>query len=120
MSRYGRIHIGVEYSSTRIDDFDVLRQSQFDIDLSSTRGIGKADLKKIQSDHDQIGLLLSKYPDEMAEILDDVLAGRVQSAKRKAKSIGFEEDAFQEKSGGLIWWLILLVVIAILLYPAEA
>ena len=120
MSKYRKIQISIEYPSRKIVEFNIHRDDRYNIDLSFLKKIGEAEIKKIQKDHEQLGMFLSKYPGKMLEILDDVLVGNLDSAKEKAKAIGFTEEHFQTKSGGIFWWVVAAVVVGILLYPSEA
>ena len=47
--------------------------------------------------------LLTKYPDEMRELVNDVMAGRRESAMQRAARVGLSEKQFQDKGGGVLF-----------------
>jgi hypothetical protein len=120
MAKYGNLQISIEYPSRKIDEVNVHRYERYNIDLSSLKKVGEAEFKKIQHDHKRLGMLLSEHPEKMLKILDDVLVGNLKAAKEKARDIGFTEEDFRRESGGLIWWVVIGVAAAILLYPTPA
>ena len=116
-----RINVGIEYASKQIDDFPVSRHEAYSFDLSGLRGINKDGFQKILADHKKLGSILQNSPKEFIEIMDDVLAGRHETAKGIARSVGLTEEDFQQESGGVAWWIIAAVVIVILTScPGEA
>ncbi|UCE66899.1 MAG: hypothetical protein JSU85_02485 [Candidatus Zixiibacteriota bacterium] len=120
MQDFGTIQIGINYPQKEIDDFKVKALTEYVIEFSTGEEIRSRELDKIRIDYKQLGNLLSENPEEMRNIFDDVLAGRHDSAKKKAKAIGLTEEKFQIKGGGVYWLIVAAVVIAILLYPSEA
>lgn len=120
MNDYTTLQIGIDYPSKEIDDFNVSALNLFNIKLPTGKRDIEKEFRKICNDHKQLGELLSNQQDVMKEILDDVLSGRQNSAILKAKSIGLTEASFKTNGGGLIGWLVVAVVVAILLYPSDA
>jgi len=64
---------------------------------------GPSEIKKALADTEIVASLLRKYPDEMAGMINDALAGRHESAKAVARKIGFSEEAFKEQEGGYLF-----------------
>lgn len=114
------MQIGIKHSLTEIDDFNISSWSQYNIQLKGDQQIDKDAFNKICSDHAQLANLLKKRPKEIQEILNDVISGRPMSAQKKARAIGLTEKDFQKSGGGVIWWLVAAVAVAILLYPDDA
>jgi hypothetical protein len=63
--------------------------------------------------------MLRKHPQEMAEIFNHFVAGRTQAAKQTAARIGFTEQAFQRKKGGMLWWFMIGVAAGIIIVAAA-
>ncbi len=64
---------------------------------------GPAEIKKALADLEMTASLLRQYPTEMASLINDTFAGRIEAAKATALRIGFTEEAFQRKGGGLLF-----------------
>ena len=111
--------MGIEYASKQIDDFPVSRHETYSFDLSGLRGIKKDGFQKILADHKKLGSILHNSPKEFVDIMDNVLAGRHETAKGKAMSIGLTEEDFQRESGGALW-LGVAIFLVLTLYTREA
>ena len=46
----------------------------------------------------------------MGEIVNHVLAGQMDAAKKVALRIGLTEEAFQRNGGGMLYWFLIAVV----------
>jgi hypothetical protein len=92
----------ISSSPVELDGMPVSYQQSFAIEMGR---IGPEEMKKALADSENITSLLRQYPKEMSAIVNDILAGRIESAKASASRIGLTEEAFQEKGGGMLFWI---------------
>src|SRR5437773_5984642 len=78
--------------------------------------LGPREIKKAQVDAEVIASLFRNHPEEITAMANHMMAGRTVAAREIASTIGLTEDAFQEKGGGLWWFLIIMTGSAILTY----
>src|SRR5262249_32941057 len=71
------------------------------------RKIGPEELKKALADSELITRMLREYPKEMADIINNFLAGRTDDAREAATRIGLTEQAFKRQGRGLLWWFMI-------------
>jgi len=103
--------VSIERATKVVHGLAVAKRDYRAIDLSGMPRLHARRLKTVLTDQELLGEMLHEYPNEAAAIYEDVLAGRLTSARRRASSIGLTEDAFQKTSGG---WIIIVVVVVLL------
>jgi hypothetical protein len=86
----------------KLDGLPVSYNESFSVEFGP---FGPMEVKKALADSEMITSLLREYPTEMTAIINDTLAGRMEAAKATALRIGLTEEAFQEKEGGMLFWL---------------
>jgi len=97
-----KLTAGITCSPVEVDGLPVSYQQSFAIEMGR---IGPKEVKKALADSEIITSLLREHPKEMAAIVNDILAGRTETARESALRIGLTEEAFQEKSGGMLFWI---------------
>jgi hypothetical protein len=80
--------------------------------------LGPSEMKKAQVDAEMIASLFREHPSEVTAIANHLVAGQTAAAREIASTIGLTEEGFQEKGGGLWWYLIAIVGGLILGYAA--
>ena len=96
--------------------FRSLRTSSYSI---AFRQLTAADLSKVRVDGDLFNAFLRDQPEEMIAMANDVLAGRHESARKRAAALGFSEEEFQRQGGGLLFWAG-IIVCGIMIFAAAA
>ncbi|MEQ1544622.1 hypothetical protein [Methyloglobulus sp.] len=86
----------------KLDGLSVSLDQSFTVEFSP---FGPMEVKKALTDSEMITSLLREYPTEMASIINDTFAGRMEAAKATALKIGLTEEAFQEAGGGMLFWI---------------
>jgi hypothetical protein len=115
-----KLRISIENEMGNLDGFPIFRRDDRLIDLSSM-DFDKFQLEKILTDHRLFGDILKLHPNEIAEIVEEGMEGRYESAKSKAEAIGLTEEMFKKKSGGVIGWIIVVIIVIIIIsYPTPA
>lgn len=94
-----------------LDGLPVSFDQSFTIEFGS---FGPMQVKKALTDSEMIISLLREYPTEMASIINDTLAGRMEAAKATALKIGMTEEAFQEAGGGLLFWIGIAICVGVI------
>jgi len=95
------ITISITRPPVDVDTLPVSSHESYSIDF---RQLTSADLIKVRVDSDLFNALLRDKPEEMIAMANDVLAGRADSARKRAASLGFSEEEFQRQGGGLLFW----------------
>jgi hypothetical protein len=90
-----------------VDGLPLYYQPSFAIDVGP---FGSAEVQKALADSQIISALLREHPEEMAAIVNAMLAGRTDVARQAAFRIGLTEAAFQQQGGGMLWWLAIAFV----------
>jgi len=80
--------------------------------------LGPGEIKKAQVDAEMIASLFRNHPEEITAMAKHMMAGQIAAAREIASTIGLKEETFQEKGGGLWWFLIVMTGTAILTYAA--
>jgi hypothetical protein len=94
-------------SPVETDGLPLSYRPSFAIEFSQ---FGPAEIKKALADSEMITKLLREHPKEMTAIVNHVLSGEMQAAKKLAEEIGLTEDAFMEHGGGMLFWLAIAFV----------
>lgn len=121
MEKYGgtKVTISLVRSPRQVDDIPVNSHEAYTLDLSGVREIGRSEIAKALADNEYLDSILRDHPTEVAEIMDDILVGRSQSARGKGKKIGLEEEKFRGRSGGAVWWVVAAIVVALIVCCPE-
>ena len=82
-------------------------QPSFAIEMSQ---FGPAEIRKALADSEMITTLMREHPEEMTAMVNHVLAGEMQAAKKLAEQIGLTEEAFQKQGGGILFWIAIAFV----------
>lgn len=92
----GRVKLAgdVTYPIAHADGLPINYGSSFSIEFGE---FGPAELKKALTDSEMTTSLLRDHREEMGAILADVVAGRTDTARQRALTIGLTEEAFQQK-----------------------
>jgi hypothetical protein len=94
----------------------MVRFSEYSRQLDVPQRFKREHIQRAQKDCEILGEILRDKPDEAQSLLDDVLAGKIADAKKRAKELGLSEDNFISKGGGIFW----IIVIVVVLYATEA
>ena len=76
-------------------------------------------MKKAQVDAEMIASLFREHPKEITAIANHLASGQRAAATEIASKIGLTEEGFQEKGGGLWWYVIAFVGGFIIGYAAT-
>ncbi|MFC1983690.1 hypothetical protein ACFLVO_01565 [Chloroflexota bacterium] len=121
MAKYDgtKVTIGLVRSPRQFDDFSVNSHETYTIDLSGVEKISDSEITKVVADTQMIDSILRDHRADVVEIMDDVLVGRREHAKEKGRKIGLEEKKFIRGEGGVAWWIVALLVIAMMTCDAT-
>ena len=97
-----KLAFSIRCPSLTVDGLPLGFQPSFALEVGR---FGPTEIKKALADSEIITSLLREHPEEMAEIVNHVLAGQMDSAKKVALRIGLTEEAFQRNGGGMLFWL---------------
>jgi hypothetical protein len=86
-----------------VDGLPVRTEQSFRVELDA---FGPGEMQKAIADAERLTALLREHPEEMTEIVNDALTGRVEVAAQNARKIGLTEEAFQASGGGVFWFAI--------------
>lgn len=81
--------------------------------------VGPKEMRKALRDSEIMTAMLRKHPEELAQIINDFVAGRTQAAKEAAARIGLTEKVFQRNSGGMLWWFMIGVAAGVIIVAAA-
>jgi hypothetical protein len=76
-------------------------QDAFTFDVGE---FGREEIELALHDSEIFSALLRNHPAEMAEVMNEVLAGHTETAVRLAARIGLTEEAFHRRGGGPLIW----------------
>ena len=110
--------VTIGFEGNRFDADGMPASYRESIELQVDR-IGAREMRKAQVDAEIIASLFRKHPKEITAMVNHMMAGRRQTAREIASTIGLTEETFQEKGGGLWWFLICFVGGAIYVYAAT-
>jgi len=102
-----KVAISIAPSPMIVDGLPITYHPSYSVEIGQ---FGPAEVKKALADSEMITALLRKHPKEMSQIVNYVLAGKMEEAKNIALKIGLTEEAFQENGGGMLFWFGIMVV----------
>jgi len=121
MERSSQLCLSLEQGARSVDGVPVRTTTTCRLEIAHLlSGTHQEHLKKVVADHALFGRIVEQHGAELVGIVEDALGGRSELARSKAKAIGLSEADFQDQKGGLIGWVIVVVVVAILLYSKDA
>jgi hypothetical protein len=101
-----KVAISIAPSPMIVDGLPISYHPSFSVEVGQ---FGPVELKKALADAEMITSLLRKHPKEMSQVVNHVMAGKMEDARKMALKIGLTEEAFQQNGGGMLFWFMIMV-----------
>src|SRR5271157_3807730 len=109
-----RLSIGLMGLEGELGSFKTMGDTVLTIQIPAS--FNHSHIQRMLRDCETLKAKLDNHPEEMAELLSHVAAGRFSEGRELAQKLKLTEEEFVSKDGGLFWVLIAVCAV-VLLWP---